>query len=768
MEWVLVILGLVIGVPLAVVAIVYMIVPVVKFVGLIFRNIFRFIAGMFTDALRLIGALVAALVFALISLMCVVFRRPSAGHFWEAVGDEFVAAGGCVYRLLIGNLVRLFGLQALTEGIEKRVPRVFEEAPASEEEAAQRSAARRGQFEGYQIVGTLHAGGSGGRLYVGRPEGAKAEALRREHPEPIGDVVIKSFSVHEGSSLPQIVRESRALEAARKLGLVLDYELTGERFFYVMRYVPGESLGIVTPKLHAVCGPEGLKGPELTRAISYVCDLVATLDGYHRHGLWHKDIKPDNIIVSGGSVQGQAGRAYLVDFGLITPLRSSMTLTTHGTEYFRDPEMVRQALRGVKVQEVDGVKFDVYGAGAVLFSVIENSFPAHGSLSQLTKGCPESIRWIVRRAMADYDKRYPTAELMLADLRTALRACEVGTATTLRPADLPSLSGEPAPTPPSGEALLAVPPPLPSHSVGAGEKMIRVRSRVVHLRAGVVSRAEAAAPRGGEGVARARGEGWRGWVRLGVGLGVVVLTLGVLAVVGVISLFSGHGTVDKLTGATGGHAPVRVVVPDPPELRGVTPLAVLADKWLAAAETRMKPEQVESIRRMLEEADSKWVEEQAKAAAARGAGDVMPELSGIGSGVRVLVVRQADVLRGSRAERITLLSHRLEKHGFEVWDKDSLDDPVNTRAAVGGMMARVGPVFKGGEADIEVMKEWMDEEGEDVVRPEMVVWMVGTSGPSRVKAWIIPSDRCPEQAAKAAELLLNERPSAAPPRYNEP
>ena len=31
-----------------------------------------------------------------------------------------------------------------------------------------------------------------------------------------------------------------------------------------------------------------------------------------------------------------------------------MTLTTHGTEYFRDPEMVRLALRGVKVHQVDG------------------------------------------------------------------------------------------------------------------------------------------------------------------------------------------------------------------------------------------------------------------------------------------------------------------------------------------------------------------------------------------------------------------------------
>ena len=61
--------------------------------------------------------------------------------------------------------------------------------------------------------------------------------------------------------------------------------------------------------------------------LGYEIDLVSTLDRYHADGLWHKDVKPDNIIVHGGA-------AHLVDFGLATSLRSAMTLTTHGTEYF--------------------------------------------------------------------------------------------------------------------------------------------------------------------------------------------------------------------------------------------------------------------------------------------------------------------------------------------------------------------------------------------------------------------------------------------------
>ncbi|MFQ5750245.1 MAG: hypothetical protein ACE5H3_12455, partial [Planctomycetota bacterium] len=182
-------------------------------------------------------------------------------------------------------------------------------------------------------------------------------------------------------------------------------------------------------------------------------DLLQTLGRYHQGGLWHKDVKPDNIIISGG-------RAHLVDLGLVTPLRSAMTLTTHGTEYFRDPELVRMALRGVKVQDVNGVKFDLYSVGAVLFSVIENSFPAHGSLSRITRRCPEALQWIVRRSMAEMNRRYASAREVLADLQFVLAARDP---FAVKPSDLPSFAPgfaeeeepESAPVPPLPEASIA-------------------------------------------------------------------------------------------------------------------------------------------------------------------------------------------------------------------------------------------------------------------------------------------------------------------------
>jgi serine/threonine protein kinase len=397
------------------------------------RHVFRFAFGMMGDLVRTVGGVITSIVLVPLIVGNVLIGRWSAAtHFGRVLQDEVKGVGHCLYRVAIGHPAKFLLLGGLVEGIEQRIPQAVAQSPGSDKPSG-----RIGQFEGYSIVGSLPGGGSGGRLYVAEPDERKRAAFARSGRE-VKQVVIKAFSLSDGSSLPQIIRESRALEAAKRLGLILDHELTDARFFYVMEYIPGDSLTIVTKRLHAESGPQGLAGPQLASAVSMIGDLLGELDRYHRGGLWHKDVKPDNIIIN-------QGRAHLVDLGLVTPLRSAMTLTTHGTEYFRDPELVRMALRGAKVNEVDGVKFDVYGVGAVLYSVIENSFPAHGGLSQITRSCPEALRWIVRRAMTDLHNRYASAGEMLSDLRALLAASDP---FMLKPADLPSVrGGAPAPTP---------------------------------------------------------------------------------------------------------------------------------------------------------------------------------------------------------------------------------------------------------------------------------------------------------------------------------
>lgn len=421
----LVILGILAAIAVGVLLIVFLIVPLFKGIGWLLRQLFRFVTGEVGDALRLVGSVITFLFISLLTVLNVIIGRWSAAtHFGRGVTREVQTMGKCIYRMCIGHPAQLLCLGGLTEGIEKRLPEIVAQAPGPDAPTK-----RTGQFDGYRIVGSLHAGGSGAKLYIAEPDAIKLQAFARNGVTDCRSVVIKSFSLNDGGSLPNIVRESRALDAAKRLGLILDNELSDERFFYVMRYVPGDSLSVAGKQLHGLSGSAGLGNSQLKTALGYMADLLSTLEHYHVGGLWHKDVKPDNIIVDGH-------RAHLVDFGLVTPLRSAMTLTTHGTEYFRDPEMVRMALKGVKVHEVDGTKFDIFGAGAVLFSLIEDSFPAHGVLSPVNKRCPEAVRWIIRRAMTEYDKRYASAGEMLADLRVVMLAPDP---FSLRPVDLPSV-----------------------------------------------------------------------------------------------------------------------------------------------------------------------------------------------------------------------------------------------------------------------------------------------------------------------------------------
>jgi serine/threonine protein kinase len=456
--------GSLIAIPLAIVAgalilgvAIFLFIKVFDVLWRLIVHVVRTVGAIIADIFRFLGAVIVALVFIPLTLLNIVIGRWSASaHYGRAFTAECRTAAGCFYRVLIGHPLRLFGLGGLTEGLEKRLPQAMAEAPGPDKPSK-----RQGMFEGYRIVGSLPGGGSGGKLYIAEPDEMKRAGFARRGHADIDRVVIKTFSLGDGSSLPQIVRESRALDAAKKMGLVLEHDLGDERFFYVMRYVPGESLTAATQRLHAAAGSAGLDPRGLRLAMGYAADLLESLDTYHRGGLWHKDVKPDNVIIDHEADPALGrGRAHLVDFGLVTPLRSAMTLTTHGTEYFRDPELVRQALRGVKVHQIDGARFDLYAAGAVLYAIIENSFPAHGGLSQITRKCPEALRWIVRRAMADYDKRYASAIAMLEDLRVVAAAADP---YEVKPIDLPSMKGgAPAPMPePEPVAFEAAASPVP-------------------------------------------------------------------------------------------------------------------------------------------------------------------------------------------------------------------------------------------------------------------------------------------------------------------
>jgi serine/threonine protein kinase len=416
--------------------------------------VLRTAKAMLTDSLRALGSFIAAPVYAALCLLGMLTNRPDAkARFFASAKDEALRGLLATYRVFIGHPLRLIGAQRIVERLEKGLP------PAIEDVWGEVLTPSTQLFPGYQVLRTMQGGGSGAKLYVAVPTSSPAartrEALARTSSQRSlaaaeGTVVIKSFALTQGSQLPQIVRESRALEAGKALGLILDDGLTSERFWYAMRYIPGQSLRLAANELHARDdNAQGLTEGSLAIILTWMSDLLLTLERYHNAGLWHKDVKPDNIIIEAPDAALNdaapkatppsplaSRRAVLVDLGLVSSLDSAMTLTTHGTEYFRDPEMVRRALRGARVMDVDGVRFDIYSAGAVLYAMIENSFPAQSELSPITKRCPRAIAWIIKRAMAPYDQRYTSASAMLQDLRHVQSSPDP---FAVRPATLPSM-----------------------------------------------------------------------------------------------------------------------------------------------------------------------------------------------------------------------------------------------------------------------------------------------------------------------------------------
>ena len=817
----------ILAVAVAVAVVVLILVPIFKGLSWLIGHLFRFVGAMLGDVFRLAGGVITTAVMSPLAVFSLVVGRWSAAqHYGRSIQAEVKGLGATLYRLAIGHPARLFCMKGMVEGLEQRVPQAMASVPPPTHAGvggertvvlgvnrpgmmagAVITAGLRGgkaNFPGYQIVGTLPGGGSGSQLYVCRPDASKLAAFERMGFGAVGDVVIKCFMLtggaakgdgpgEGGSTLPQIVRESRALEAAKRLGLVLEHELNSERFFYVMRYVPGDSLSLVTQRLHAASPASGLDGQPLAEGLSLLADLVSTLAEYHGAGLWHKDVKPDNIIVAGG-------RAHLVDFGLVTPLRSSMTLTTHGTEYFRDPELVRMALRGVKVHEVDGAKFDVYGAGAVMYSLIENSFPAHGGLSQITRACPEAARWVVRRAMTEYDKRYPTAAAMLADLRVVVQAARDGRLASLRPADLPSVregganaeagavfAGAGAGVVGAGAGVLghdpvyggspppirpgAYPPPLPGSPVpppvgrfGAGGAEAgrvhaagspRVRSnktaaeQLQSARARVEERRRRAASRLTRSAKASTGVNW--------GLGGAAI-----AVAGVVFV----GTMIAAFGGSGGSG-TRVVV-ESDSLEGAREAIEQATAAAALATTRLVVDGV-AAPAVVAAPDAPKLDRNARRAKAKAKAAESVVAADAGQGVRVLVVQEPAAFDDRVLSGLRLGYTRLSGHGFELLgssvepaapSEDLSEEQKSKNALTDRLTAElrttVGLNPIPGDAARDLVSAWLAKT--DGV--EAVLWVARQNDDSADEAagncvrWLVVGPRLQGTQAGALEKLL--------------
>jgi serine/threonine kinase PknH len=158
------------------------------------------------------------------------------------------------------------------------------------------------------------------------------------------------------------------------------------------------------------------KGPlEPSRAVNIISQVAAALDAAHAEGLIHRDIKPQNILVT------PADFAYLVDFG-IAEASGDTRLTTAGSQIGTLNYMAPERFR----DQTSTPAVDVYSLTCVLYEALTGEIPfTRDSLENLVAAhiasppprpsavnprLPVAMDDVIARGMAkDPDDRYGTA-----------------------------------------------------------------------------------------------------------------------------------------------------------------------------------------------------------------------------------------------------------------------------------------------------------------------------------------------------------------------
>jgi len=139
----------------------------------------------------------------------------------------------------------------------------------------------------------------------------------------------------------------------------------GDLLFYVMPYIPGESLRQRLEREAQV---------PLEEAVGIARGVATALDYAHRQQIVHRDIKPENVLL-------HEGEAMVTDFGIAKAVSAAaadhltQTGATVGTPAYMSPEQA-----GGEV-ELDG-RTDVYSLGAVLYEMLTGRAPFTGPTLQ--------------------------------------------------------------------------------------------------------------------------------------------------------------------------------------------------------------------------------------------------------------------------------------------------------------------------------------------------------------------------------------------------
>jgi serine/threonine protein kinase len=183
----------------------------------------------------------------------------------------------------------------------------------------------------------------------GNPSPVLAVGLAAEQPSPQG---LRRLE-HEYSLAAQL----DPAWAAKPLALTRHEGRT----ILVLKDPGGEPLDRVLERAHD-------QPHHLTRFLRIAIGLTKTLGQVHRHGLIHKDIKPDNVLVD------DAGNVWLTGFGIASQLRRESVAPVPpeivaGTLAYMEPEQTGRMNRSIDTRS------DLYSLGVLLYQMFTGALP---------------------------------------------------------------------------------------------------------------------------------------------------------------------------------------------------------------------------------------------------------------------------------------------------------------------------------------------------------------------------------------------------------
>src|SRR3954454_2240979 len=234
---------------------------------------------------------------------------------------------------------------------------------------------------------------------------------------PVALKIMDSRYSGDSQFLTRFQREARAVARLKDPGLVAVYDqgIDGHHPFLVMELVEGGTLRELLVE----------RGPMPPHAVaSVLAPVLSGLSVAHHQGLVHRDVKPENVLISDG------GDVKIADFGLVRAMAEAKITSTSvilGTAAYLSPEQVSTGDAGPRS--------DVYGVGVLAYELLTGDTPFKGDNalsvayqrmdhdvpppSAAIAGVPAQFDDLVACATArDPDGRYADAQEMGAELES--------------------------------------------------------------------------------------------------------------------------------------------------------------------------------------------------------------------------------------------------------------------------------------------------------------------------------------------------------------